>query len=398
MIYLKQKALLVLLLLLVFPLLSACSTRELNALSLVIALGIDKDETGYMVTYQVLNPKAVASTESVNESTFFIYSEKGSDLNEIERQVMTQAARNMYFAHVRSVVISEDVARDGLKEILDYLARAYGFRSDYYFIIAKGATANQILSTVTVIESVSGMKLYQSIENSQEWWPMVNSLKLVELVSDINAKGKSPVLAGVEFYQKTEDMDTIEDLKESNPGKLKLTGLGVFNGDKLVGWLDESESFAFNNIVGKAKYSVASVDYDDNTHISLHIEAKKTKIKVYLSDGKPVINVMFSVEMHISTVTGNVDFTDQKNLDNLIGKLNEKFMNICKETISKAQHEFKTDIFGFGESIHRAYPKVWNELKNNWDNEFAKLQVDFVFDTEIRGIGSILKPIIREEE
>lgn len=394
----KSKVLSALLILFLFPLLSACSTRELDTFNLVTALGIDKDEAGYMVTYQVLNTKAIASKKKVNESPFVLYSEKGNDLGEIERRTTTQAARMMYFAHVRSIVIGEDVARDGLKEILDYLSRSSGFRSDYYFIIAKGATANQILSTVTAIESVSGRKLYESIKNSKEWWAPVNSLKILELVNDINAKGNNPVLAGVELYRKIEDMDSIKGLEKSTSVKLKLTDLGVFRDDKLIGWLDEKESRAYCNIVGKAKRSVNFVDYDNNTHVSMNLIMDKTNIKVSLSDGKPVINVMFSVEMNISTVAGNVDFTKKENLDKLRSLMNEKFIDICKKTLDKAQHELKTDIFGFGESIHRAYPEVWNELKDDWDTEFAKLQVNFMVETKIRDLGLILKSIISEEE
>ena len=398
MIQLKSKALSALLILLLFPLLSACSTRELDAFSLVTSLGIDKDEAGYMMTYQVLNPKAVASKKSVNESPFVLYSEKGKDLGEIERRTTTQASRMMYFSHIRTIVIGEDVARDGLKEILDYLTRSHGFRSDYYFIIAKGATANQILSTVTAIDSVSGRKLYDSIENSKDWWAPVNSLKILELVNKINAKGDNPVLAGVELYQKTEDMDSIKGLERSRSVKLKITDLGVFHDDKLIGWLDEKESRAYCNIVGKAKRSVNNVDYDKNTHVTVDLILNKSNIKVSLSDGKPVINVMFSIEMDISTVSGNVDITDKKNQDKLISLMNEKFIDTSKKTLDKAQHELKTDIFGFGESIHRAYPKVWNELKDDWDNEFEELEVDFMFDTKIRDVGLILKPIISEEE
>lgn len=393
----KSKAMVALLILL-FPLLSACTARDLNSFSLVTAIGIDKDEAGYLVTYQVLNPKAAVSKTNVNESPFVLYSEKGNALNEIERRTTTQAPRKMYFAHVRTVVIGEDLARDGLKEILDYLFRAREFRTDFYFIIAKGTTANRILSTVTPIDSVSGIKLFESIENSKDWWAPTNSLNIVELVNDINAKGNNPVLAGVEFYQKTEDMDTIKTLEKSSPGKLKYTALGAFRGDKLVGWLDENESRALNNIVGKTKKSVLSVDYDENTHVSLNTSMKKPKIKVSLSDGKPVINVKLSADMTISTVTDDVDFTEKENLDKLNSLANEKMVDSCKKTLDKAQHELKTDIFGFGESIHRAYPKVWNELKNNWDNEFTKLQVNFTVDTIIRDMGENLKSIIRDEE
>ena len=172
----------------------------------------------------------------------------------------------------------------------------------------------------------------------------------------------------------------------------------MFRGDKLIGWLDENESRAYCNIVGKAKRSVDYVNYNKNTHVSVDLTMDKTNIKVSLSDGKPVINVMLSTEMDISTATGNVDFTKKENQDKLISLINEKFLDSGKKRLEKAQHELKTDIFGFGESIHRKYPKVWNELKDDWDTEFSKLQVNFIFDTKIKDVGLILKSIINEEK
>lgn len=398
MIHLKLKVLSALLLSLLFTLLSSCSSRELNSFNLVTALGIDKDEAGYLVTYQVLNPKVAASKKSDSESPVVIYSEKGDDLNLIERRTTTQAARKMYFSHIRSVVISEDLARDGIKDILDYLFRNTEFRSDFYYVIAKGTTANQILSVLTTIDSASGLKLYDSIENSKKWWAQTNSLKIIELVNDVNAIGKNPVLTGVEFYQKTENMDSMKSLEQTNPGKLKFTELGAFQDDRLVGWLDELESRAYNSIVGKTKNSVISVDFNENTRVSLNLKFKKTKTKVSISDGRPVIEVQFSAEMGISSVEGNADFTDIMNLNKLNSIVQEELIDISKKTLNKAQFELKTDIFGFGESIHRAYPKVWNELKDDWDTEFTNLQVNFVADTNILDLGEILKPIINEEE
>lgn len=392
----KAKALFALLIFLVFPLLSACTTTELGDLGLVMALGIDKDDSGYMATFQVLNPGAIASKSSVSESPFVLHSEKGNDLGEIERRITAKVSKEMYFAHIRAVIIGEDLAAEGIKEILDYLFRSSHFRSDYYFIIAKGTTANKILSTVTPIDSVSGMKLYSAIENGKEWWAPTNSLKLVELVNDINAKGINPVLAGVLIYQETEDMDSIKGLEKSRPTGLKFTELGVFNDDKLVGWLDEQESLAYNNFVGKTVKSASWVDYDENTHVSLDMRMKKPKIKVSLSDGKPVINVTLPAELIVAAIKGDVDFMDKTNLDKLHSLADEKMIDSCKKTLDKAQREFKTDIFGFGESIHRAYPKLWNELKDNWDTEFTQLQVSFTADTSIRDFGENLKPIIGE--
>jgi len=397
-ILLKSKILYVIFILLCFLCFSACASRELNSFNLVTSVGIDKDEAGYMVTYQVLNPKAVVSQKTVNESPFFLYSEKGNSLDEIYKRVTTQSSRKMYAAHVRSVIISEDLARDGLKEIVDYLFRSGEYHNDFYFIIAKGTTANQILSTITTVETVSGVKLYESLENSKNWWAATDSLKIVEMINNINAKGINPVLAGVEFFQKTEGMDNIETLEKSNSGKLKLTAMGAFRNDKLVGWLNESESIAYTYIVGKAKNTSGCVDYDENTRVSLNIDMKKSKVKVSLSEDKPVINVKLSAEMIITSQKGDVDFTDEKNLNKLNSMVNEQIIDSCEKALYKAQQELKTDIFGFGERIHSAYPKVWDKLKDNWNNEFTTLQVNFSADTKTMDLGQNLKPIISEQE
>ncbi len=393
----KAKALSALMILVLVPLLNACSTRELNTFNLVTALGIDKDESGYMVTYQVLNPKAVASNKSLHESTSFVYSEKGTGFDMIEKRITAQTARTMYTPHIRTVVLGEDVAKDGISELLDYLFRDDEFRTDYYFAIAKGTTANEVLSAVTVIESVSGMKIYESIENSKKQWASVNSLKIVELINDINAIGNNPVLAGVELSPEA-DRDDIDHLTKSNGRVVTLSALGAFHDDKLIGWLDEAESISFMNIVGKTKLTANTFDFNESTRVSMTINVKKPKIKVSLSDGKPVISVMLLAETMITTQTGDVDFADQQNLDKLIRIVNGKVTGNCMKILDKAQRELKSDIFGFGENIHKAYPKVWNELKDNWDEEFTKLQVNFSADTKIMDLGLALKPVIREEE
>lgn len=37
-----------------------------------------------------------------------------------------------------------------------------------------------------------------------------------------------------------------------------------------------------------------------------------------------------------------------------------------KAALRKAQAELGVDIFGFGEAVHRKYPKEWQELKGRW--------------------------------
>ncbi|WP_228552692.1 Ger(x)C family spore germination C-terminal domain-containing protein, partial [Paenibacillus polymyxa] len=59
------------------------------------------------------------------------------------------------------------------------------------------------------------------------------------------------------------------------------------------------------------------------------------------------------------------------------------------QVIRKAQKKYKTDIFGFGNAIHRDNPKLWNKIKKDWDEEFLDMDVEVNVDFKIRGLGTI---------
>ncbi|MEW9107163.1 Ger(x)C family spore germination C-terminal domain-containing protein, partial [Paenibacillus sp.] len=48
-----------------------------------------------------------------------------------------------------------------------------------------------------------------------------------------------------------------------------------------------------------------------------------------------------------------------------------------------------TDVFGFGEAVHRAYPSYWNRHKKEWPQLFKELQVNVQVDFNIRRTGTI---------
>src|SRR5690554_2309930 len=133
----KLKRLLSILIILSTIVLTGCwSSREINTLAITACIGIDKTENGYLVTEQVLNPRAIASKKATAESPVVIYTAEGNDLAEIIRRSTTQSSRVLYNADLRMVVFGEDVAKDGIQNILDYFLRNYEYRTDFYFVIA----------------------------------------------------------------------------------------------------------------------------------------------------------------------------------------------------------------------------------------------------------------------
>lgn len=395
----KLKRLLFILIILSTIFLTGCwSSREINTLAIAVCIGIDKTENGYLVTEQVLNPRAIA-TKVTAESPVVIYTAEGDDLAEIVRRFTTQSSRIFYNADLRMVVFGEDVAKDGIQNILDYFLRNYEYRTDFYFVIAKNSTANEVLGILTPIESVPGFSMYISLKMSEEKWAAMKSVRIIELVNSIIADGDNPVLTGIEISQDEISPKSTDMLKQSGKyKKLKYTGLGAFNKDKLVGWLDEDESKGYNYITDNVKNTIEHADYDSKVKITYEIINAKSRTKVYFLENKPAIEVKIKTKCNIEIVEGEFDVSAEENKQVLNELLASKVKLLCEKALNKAQKELKTDIFGFGEAIHRKYPKTWEKLKDDWNDKFTDLPVNITVEAETKQLGQITKPLFMKEK
>lgn len=396
----KLKRLLSILIILSTIFLTGCwSSHEVNTLAIAVCIGIDKTENGYLVTEQVLNPRAIASKKATAESPVVIYTAEGNDLAEIVRRFTTQSSRILYNADLRMVVIGEDVAKDGIQNILDYFLRNYEYRTDFYFVIAKNSTANEVLGILTPIESVPGFSMYISLKMSEEKWAAMKSIRIIELVNSIIADGDNPVLTGIEISQDEISPKSTDILKQSGEyKKLKYTGLGAFNKDKIVGWLDEDESKGYNYITDNVKNTIEYADYDSKVKITYEIINAKSRTKVYFLENKPAIEVKIKTKCNIVIVEGEFDVSAEENKQVLNKLLASKVKLLCEKALNKAQKELKTDIFGFGEAIHRKYPKTWEKLKDDWNDKFTDLPVNITVEAETNQLGQITKPLFMKEK
>lgn len=391
---LKSKRLLLTFFILVNLFLSGCmGGTELNTLGIAISIGIDKSEEGYSVTYQILNPKAIATNKTPNESSIFLYTENGKDFFEIIRRITTLSPRKVYNSHLRTIVLSEDIAKEGIQGLLDFFVRDHEYRTDFYFVVARGTTANEVLKILTPLESMSGMEIYNSIQASEKAWAPTKAVKIIELVNTLIADGVNPVLTGVEIIEQKNNSNSINALKQCDVSKLKLTGLCAFKKDKLVGFLSEDESKGYSYILGDVKDTVGYIEIDEKNKITVEVIKANSKIKAYMLKGKPAVKVEVNIIVNVAAETGDFDVSTEENSENISKLMEEKLANLCDSVIKKAQHDFESDIFGFGEEIHRTYPKLWKKIKSDWNNEFTKLPVSVTVHSKINGLGENTKSI-----
>jgi len=387
----------------IFGLLCSClsgcwNSRELNSIAFMTSMGFDKTDNGIMLTIQVLNPQAIASQKSVNQPSVIVYTEEGKDTIVMIRKMITQTSRKINATHLETVIFSEDFAKDGITDVLDFLSREHQFRTQLYFVVAKGTTANEVLDTLTTLDSVPSVKLFSSINAADQVWAASKSVKLINLINSVISDGINPVLTGVEIAGDREGHNSLEMLEEVEADPIKIKDLAVFQKDKFVGWLDEDESKGYNYITGNVPSTMSYVEDKSVGKITIEVTDTKVKRTASLVNGKPIITVDIDVKANIETVSGELDITKDENIQMIEKLAEEKLLKVCNKSLQQAQKELDSDIFGFGEVIHRTYPKLWGTMKDDWNTTFKDLPVEIHGNVEIEKTGTISNSFFMKEK
>ena len=374
--------------------------RELNELSMTMGIGIDESDDGYFVTVQVVVPLEVSIKGARGNSVVTLFQAEGDTIFEAIQKLSKEVPREVYPGHLRILVISESVAEKGIGEILDFFSRNWEVRSDYFVVVAKDVKAQDILNVTSSIESIPANNMYDMLNVANENWASTRGVTLDQLIRDIASEGREAVITGIEISGDDPEMGSSKQNVESiTPlARLRLTDIGVFKKDRLVGWLTEKESTGYNEITNQVKSSVKTLSCPGGGTITIDVSRANAEIKAKVKNGNPEVDVVIHSEGDVAEVDCQIDLTKAETISMLEKLYTKKSKEIMHTSITTLQEAYQADIFGFGEAVHRADPKAWKKLKKNWDQEFSELKVNIKVDAKISQTGTISNSLQINEE
>lgn len=381
-------------------LMSGCwDRRELNDLAVASALGIDKSKNGYLLTAQVINPSEVAPlASSGRKTTVTILRASGETIFEALRKLTRQSSRKLYLSHLRVIVFSERVAKEGLRKPLDFLSRDHEMRTDLYILIARGTRAENILKTLDPQENIPTNAMFLSLETSEKSFAATVVKEIEDLITDIVSNGKDPAITGIKMTGRQEQgMSMEENLKKVDaPVRLNLNGTAVFRDDKLVGWLNDSETKGYNYATGRVENTVGNIACPNHQgNMAIEVLRTDAKIKGKVKNGRPTVDIYIEAEANIGEIECDIDLMSQSTftkLERMLDKQNKKLIGMAVE---KAK-EFRSDIFGFGDAIHRSDPKGWAQVKHRWHDRFPDTKVNVHVNFKLQRTGTITESFQKE--
>ncbi len=391
----KRKVFLITVFIISILFLSGCwNSRELNEIAIAVGLGIDKEDNQFVVTYQVVNPSQVANKAGGgggDKSPVIVFQAKGDTLFEAMRRVTTQAPRKIYMAHLRTVILGEAFAKEGIGEVLDFLLRDHELRSDFFLVVAKDSNAGDILKIITSLENIPANKLFSSLETSERAWAPTITVKINELVPELISDGISAKLTGIVMKGDVETGQKLGNVQQAKPGTiLYYEGIAVFNSDKLIGWLDEDESKGLNYSLGKVNSTIVNIPCPEVGKAGIEVIRTKANLKAKVDNNSPKGKIELQVEGNVGDVAcKTLDLTKTKTITFLEKEVAKDIKSKIEKALQVSKEEYKIDTFGFGEAIHRYNPKYWKKNKNEWNQLFVEMKVDIKVDVQIRQMGNI---------
>ncbi|WP_244444795.1 Ger(x)C family spore germination protein [Paenibacillus camerounensis] len=376
-------------------LLSGCwERRELNELAFVLALGIDKAESGFKITMQVVIPSAISSQNGGAAGggvPVASYSFTAPTIYESLRQFNMTVSRSAYMGHIRVLVIGESLAREGVSPMLDVLKRSREPRMDFYVMVAKGGTAEEALNVLSALDRLPANKLYNALDKSYKVSARTVAVTLDRFIEDLLYQGKNPVLTGVEVKGDPDAGGEKRNTERTNPKtKLRYESVAVFRKDKMLGWLSAEEVAGYNYITDNVIKNTGHVDGDEDGLVVIEALKSKTRRKVKFIEGEPHIYLDIEALCNVEEVTGRDQLDEDKIILDLERKAEKRIVMRMKQSVEQINDRFNVDIFGFGQSIFEANPKAWTRLLEQSGGDYLKsLPVHYKATVIINRIGAI---------
>jgi len=221
-----------------------------------------------------------------------------------------------------------------------------------------------------------------------------------EVLNNLVSDGKEPLITGFRIKGEIDQAMKMANIEETTPkAVLEAEGIALFRNGKLVDWLQGSTARGSLWILDKIEKTDVNINWQEHEEaIAYEVIRQKTKVLPKIYNEKPLITIDVSAEGDIGEVEIPVDLTDPLVLVKIEKEVEKEIKKEIQEAIKQAQKN-KSDVFGFGEVVQRADPKLWKKLKSDWNSVyFPELVVDVKVDAFVRRTGIRTKSFLTEIE
>ncbi|MNO19484.1 Spore germination protein B3 precursor [compost metagenome] len=354
------------------------SKVELDELTFVYGMFIDEGKEPDTVEITINSPlpnrlNAAGQPSSGgggDGNTYSTVSKTAGTIADAMLLIQKDLTRQLSLSQIKVIVLGKAFAEQGIGELLLWIEREPSLPLGSY-VMASPGRAKEMSTLTPIYEQLPSDVLKNFGSERYLFSTTIKDCLFAE------ASGVGFAINNLSFGKKEETS------KEGKPEYWAgIQGAMLFQKDKMKGTLKLKEGRALAWAAGSLKLAVYSVDWDEGqSAASVLFESTKSSKKLILTDQGPVFNVNLKGRASVIYLR-DPKKRDKEELSRIITeKLRDKVSANLTEAIRNTQ-KAGADVLQLGLLLEWNDPKLWNLLKERWENYYAqeadiKVKTDF---------------------
>lgn len=399
---------------------SSYTSRKLDNLAYVLALGIDVGENASLkLSAQFTKSASFSPSEgssSEDSDNIVLVSVEADSLFSAINLLNSYIGKEINLSHCSFIVFSEEFAKNGISTEIYSLINNEEIRPTSNLLISTCSAYDYLNNSYPNLEKLS-TQYYKTFTITDRFTGYFSSITIGDFFNSLSADyyDCTAILGGLNATaRKSTEKDSSSNNEVAqtqniitNPENLTAgtssiignrgtenLGIAVFKDDKLCGKLSVIESICHSLINNTVDSCIISIDnplikLEEPEKMEIQLfPSKDTKIEVLIKNNKPYISIKVSLEADIMTLAPNINYDTNEALS-IVSEASKQFLEEqFYKYLNKVCTEYNTDIDQFSTKIAAHFATI-SDFKNfNWIEKYKDSEFDVNVDINV--ISSLL--------
>ena len=352
--------------LLLFSLTGCYDSSGIEDFYYIVAMGIDNAENNLIkISIQTAKTSSTSDSSTTQSSDYKIYSVDATSIDSGISILNNYLNKKINLSHCSAIIFSEEIARSGLKSIVNLLGNDTEIRPNCNIIISS-KKAYDVLNKVSNSGENFSSRLYEYILNSVDYTGYTIDSTFNSFFSGIN----NLEAQATAIYTIVND-DTIQN-----------SGMAIFRDDVMIGTLSPLQTIAHQILTNNLDSCMITTESPFHEGDSIDLNLKRIKspnFDINIINNTPVITINAYLQATVDSSGANFDYTKKENIEKIENAADEYLKSLLKEYLYIISKDYNCDIVGFGGIASSKYLTADEFNKIHWNEVFK----DSLFDVNI---------------
>lgn len=369
--------------------------KEIEQLQVIQTMGLDYLSGGISLSLATaFDPKALNGPAR-------LFSDAPTITTAFERIRKYSFEEELFFAHINSLLLGEEAARQGLDSYLMYICRSPDIRIDIPVFVVKGGSAREaVLNVGNTTNGIS--EVMRSVKQTLEWRGDGGVTRTADVVHDLRRHGSALVCA-LEYSAASEISGSVTDgdgalsPSDTNPEQslastdrtLAYVGYAIIRDGRLCDYIDRDQAIGVAFLKNQVRICDVIVQDRQGNSITLEIDKGSSDIRPEWAEDGSLSGFQVDTKVEASIVelsSGNLNGGESLEYVQLAL---EKTVSQYMSQVLMLSRKYRSDFLGLGSRIEMKDAEKYRALTTDFDQLLPELEIRINVSGHLRHTNDI---------